>query len=156
MLHLHLKADEINLVHGKPFQCVCDDNLFVCLEFFVPFEKFSLIWKGHHCRWRAANFDLCSALLAIEQSGFFRVPHLLWHGTSFYNGHLRGHATLSSNAESLAVELLLPVLTNKVCRGWDSNTQPAPPPRLVMIINIIYYPWRIPTDYDPPLHWQTH
>ena len=32
--------------------------LFVCLWFFVPFEIFSLIWKRHHCRWRAANFDL--------------------------------------------------------------------------------------------------
>ena len=28
-----------------------------------------------------ANFDLCSALMAIEQWGFFSVSHLLWHGT---------------------------------------------------------------------------
>ena len=42
--------------------------LFVC--------DFSLIWRRHHCRWRAANFDLCSALMAIEQWGFFSVPHL--------------------------------------------------------------------------------
>ena len=27
--------------------------------------------------------------------------------------------------ERLAVELLLPVLTNKACHGWDSNTQPS-------------------------------
>ena len=36
------------------------------------------------------NFDLCSALMAIEQWGFFSVPHLLWQGTFVYIGHLRG------------------------------------------------------------------
>ena len=49
------------------------DCLFVCL-FFVPLENFSLIWRHHHCRWRAANFDLCSALIVIEQWGCFSVP----------------------------------------------------------------------------------
>ena len=33
--------------------------------------------------------ELCSALMVIEQWEFFSVPHLLWHGPSFYNGHLR-------------------------------------------------------------------
>ena len=45
------------------------------------------------------------ALMAIVQSGFFSVPHLLWHGASVYNGHLRGPMTLSPYAERLAVEL---------------------------------------------------
>ena len=54
--------------------------LFVCLEFLVPLENFSLIWRRHHCR--AVNFDLCSPLMAIEQWGFFSMPHLLWHGAS--------------------------------------------------------------------------
>ena len=31
--------------------------LFDCSEFFVPLKIFSLIWRCHHCRWRAANFD---------------------------------------------------------------------------------------------------
>ena len=31
---------------------------FVCLEFFVPLDNFSLIWRRHHSRWGAANFDL--------------------------------------------------------------------------------------------------
>ena len=47
------------------------------------------------------------------------------HGASIYNGHLRGPVTLTPNAERLAVELSLPVLTTRVCRGWDSNTQPS-------------------------------
>ena len=59
------------------------DCLFVCLGSIVPVENFSLIWRSHHYRWRAANFDLCSALMAIEQWEFFSVSHLLWHGHPF-------------------------------------------------------------------------
>ena len=81
--------------------------LFVCLEFFVPLQNFSLNWRRQLCKWRAANFDMCSALMAIEQWGFFRVRHLLWYGTSVYNGHLREPMTLTPIAERLAVELSL-------------------------------------------------
>ena len=56
--------------------------LFVCLGVFVSLENVSLIWRRHLYRWRAANFDLCSALMAIEQWEFFSVPHLLRHGSS--------------------------------------------------------------------------
>ena len=77
--------------------------LFVCLELIVPLENFSLIWRRHHCRLRAANFDLCSALMAIEQWGFFNVPHQPRHGPTVYYGHLRGPVTLAPNAERGAV-----------------------------------------------------
>ena len=100
--------------------------LFVWLEFFVPLEIFKLIWRRLHCRWKAANFDLCSALMAIKQWGHFSVPQLLWHVTSVYNGHLRGPITLTPNAKCWEVELSLPVFITKVCRGWDVNTQPSP------------------------------
>ena len=77
-------------------------------------RNFSFIWRCHHYRWRSAKFDLCSTLMAIEQWGFFSVPHLLedpWHSST-------------SIAERLAVELpSLPVFTTWVCRGRDSNTQ---------------------------------
>ena len=43
---------------------------FVCLGFCVPFENFSLIWRRYHFQWRALNFDLFSALMAIEQWRF--------------------------------------------------------------------------------------
>ena len=89
-----------------PFLC-----LFVCLEFFVPLENFSLIWRRHLCLWRAANCDLCSALMVIQQCGFFSVSHLLRHGASVYNGNLWGPLTLTPNAERLAVELSLRVFT---------------------------------------------
>ena len=68
-------------------------NIFIdwfVLGFSGPLENFSLIWRRHHCRWRATNFDLCSALMAIEQWGIFNVPHLLWHGQTLFNDHLRG------------------------------------------------------------------
>ena len=69
--------------------------LFSCLGVFVPLENFSLIWKRHHCRLRAANFDLCSALMAIKQWGFSNMPYLLWHGPTLYKSHLRGPVTLT-------------------------------------------------------------
>ena len=100
--------------------------LFVCLffEFFVALKNVSLIWRRHHCRWRAANFDLCSAHMAIEQWGFFSVPHLLKHGSSFYNCHLRGPVTLTPNAERLAVELYS--CFNDLGLSWlVFNTQPS-------------------------------
>ena len=70
------KYDHITFIH-RLFVC-----FFVCLWFFVQSENFSLIWRRHNYWWKAANFDLCSALIAIEQWGFFSVPHLLWHGAS--------------------------------------------------------------------------
>ena len=76
-------------------------------------------------RWKAANFDLCSALIAIEQWGFFSVPHLLWYGASVYNGDFQGPVTLAPIAERIAVEMSLPVFTTLVCHGLDSNTQPS-------------------------------
>ena len=88
---------------------MCDNEifLFVCLGFIVPLEIFSLIWRRHHYRWRAANLDPWSAFMAIEQWRFFSVPHLLWHGSSVYNDHLRGPVTLTPIAERYAVELSL-------------------------------------------------
>ena len=83
--------------------------LLVFFFFLVPLN-FSFIWRRHHSRWRAANIDHCSALMAIEQWGFFNVQRQLWHGTSVYNGHLRGTVTLTPIAEHLAVKLSLPVL----------------------------------------------
>ena len=56
----------------------CEDlqSSLVCLFLFVwglsSHSKFFnlVIWRRHHYRWRAAHFDLCAALMAIEQWGF--------------------------------------------------------------------------------------
>ena len=50
-------------------------------DIYIYSEKFSHIWRCHHYWGKATNFDLCSALMAIEQWGLLRVPHLLWHWT---------------------------------------------------------------------------
>ena len=110
--------------------------LFVWLCFFVSLENFSLVWRRYHCRWRAANFDLCSALRSIEQWGFFNVPHLLRHRPTVYIGHLRGPVTLTPNAERFAIELSLSVFKTLVCcsrmRGECSTS--TPPRRSTKII----------------------
>ena len=93
----------------------------VLFLWIVPLENFSLIWRRHHFWWRAANFDLCSTLKAIEQWGFFNVPHLLWHGTTLYKGYLRGPVTFTPVAKRLAVELSPPLFTTQVCRERGSN-----------------------------------
>ena len=92
---------------------------------FFPLKNFSLIWGRHLCRWGAANFDLCSALMALQQRGFFSVPHLLWHRHPFimviYEDPWHSHPSVWQ----WKVEMSLLVLTTYVCRGWDSNTHPS-------------------------------
>ena len=62
--------------------------LFIVWEFFTHLATSPLPRT-------AANFDLNSELMAIEQWRFFSVPHILWHGAFVYNGHLRGPVTLT-------------------------------------------------------------
>ena len=71
---------------GQKLQTLKDFIRFVCL-----LENFSLIWRHHYYQ----CFDLCSALMAIEQLGFFSMPHLLWHRISIYNGNLQKPVTLT-------------------------------------------------------------
>ena len=62
--------------------------------------------------------------MTIEQWGVISVPHLLWQGTSVYNGHFGGPMPVTPFALRLAVELSVPVLpTSKDSK--DSNTQPS-------------------------------
>ena len=68
---------------------------FSFFEVLQPIRDFSLILSLHQYRWRASDFYLYSALMSIEQWGFFCIPHLLWNVTSVYNSHLRGPVTLT-------------------------------------------------------------
>ena len=67
----------------------------------------------------------CKFWPMLGTHGHWAVPHKLWHGAYIYNGHFRGPVTLTPIAKRLAVELSLPLLTTKVCRGWDSKIQPS-------------------------------
>ena len=81
--------------------------MFICLfKDYRPTRKFFIHLETSSLPVKAAN-DLCSALMVNKHWGFFSVPHLLWHRTSIYNGHLRGPVTLTPIAERLAVELSL-------------------------------------------------
>ena len=54
---------------------------FVCL-FVCCLSSHSRIFysygESQHCRWRAVNFDLCSAFMVTELFVFFNVPHVLF------------------------------------------------------------------------------
>ena len=65
---------------------------FLCWEF--SFFVWLFVWGYGHWAMRVLS-----------------LPHLLWHGASVYNGHLRGTMTLTTIAERLAVEMSLPVFT---------------------------------------------
>ena len=66
------------------------------------FTSYSILWRRHHYRWGASNFDLYLAFMAIEQWDIFNVPHLLRHGISVCNNHLRGPVSNTNIAERLA------------------------------------------------------
>ena len=99
ILYRAMPAMTLNVSSKEPFRLVVSymyDKrwalifcLFRGLEVYVPIKNVSLIWSRQHCMWMAAKFDLCSALMAIEQCGFSSVPNLLWHGVSVYNVHIR-------------------------------------------------------------------
>ena len=76
--HFLLLTQIVSLTFVRLPWCLLFVCLFVCL-FIIQLKNFSLIWRRHHYQWRAANFDLCSAHMAIKQWGFFSVPHLLWN-----------------------------------------------------------------------------
>ena len=92
----------------------------IIVRFFLFFVCL-FVWRHHHYRWRVAKL-FTYALHTIEKRGFFSVPHRLWHGSSVYNGHLRGLVKLIPVAECKKVKLSLPVFKTKFCHVWDSNT----------------------------------
>ena len=55
---------------------------------------------------------------------FFSVPHLLWQGSSVYNGHLRGHVALTPAAERWQWSCHYLFFTTSVAAEY-SNTQPS-------------------------------
>ena len=83
-------------------QSITDFILFIV---YRPTRKFFTYLETLPLPVKCSNFYLCSALMAVEQWGFFNVPHPLRHGPTVYNGYLRGPVTLTCVVERLAVEL---------------------------------------------------
>jgi hypothetical protein len=111
-----IKLRKIQSIHYRTLhsldKIIWDVNWFMIdyLRFYVLLKNFSLIWRRHHCRWRAANFGLCSALRAFEQGGIFIMPHLLWHGTSVFLVSSEGppHLAASHDTRGDVEDLFLP------------------------------------------------
>lgn len=91
----------------------------ICLLLIAPF---SIIWNRHHCRCRAANLGLWSALNSLSSKvRGWRVTSTVTHGIPFIC-NLRGPETFIHVIKRLIVELSLPVLiTISVCRYQVSN-----------------------------------
>jgi hypothetical protein len=70
------------------FNCISPTvNLwFVYLLFYVPLKNFSLLWRRQYYRWMATKFRTM-LVNVFGQEGTFIVPHLLWHGASFFQSH---------------------------------------------------------------------
>ena len=68
-------------------------------------DNILLIWRRHHCQWRDANFNLCSALIEIEHLGLFSVPYLPGHSASVYYHHLWVPVAFTVVAKRISVEL---------------------------------------------------
>ena len=101
-------------------------SLFVSLGFIVPLENFHSFGDVTIAGESVQILTCARHSWPLSSEGwFFSMPHLLWHEASVHNGHLRGPETLKPIAERVALELSLPLLRTKVCRGWDSNTKPS-------------------------------
>ena len=103
---LQIIFNHITIIYNKRYDAiVCVVKIFVwggllrpTWEFFTHLETSPLLVKsckfwpilGSHGHW---------------QWGFFSVPHILWHGSFVYIGHLQGPVTLGPIAERLAVEI---------------------------------------------------
>ena len=74
-LDIHLAKD--NLPDSlKKFEEFDDLNkLFVFKRLFIPYIRFSLIWRSHHCQWKATNFDPGSAALTAFEQWLFLACH---------------------------------------------------------------------------------
>ena len=103
----YISVHRLEVLHGASFVClfvlfVC---LVVCLGFSVSLQNFSFIWRRH---------QLCSALLAIEQWGFFSVPFPLKHRLNWPSPIISDPHTAEWSGHHLFLRLR--------SIGWGSNT----------------------------------
>ena len=67
-------------------------SIMFVLAFFVPLENFHSFEEVTIASEGLLILTYARHLWQLSR-GFFSVPHLLWHETSVYNGHLRGPLT---------------------------------------------------------------
>jgi hypothetical protein len=49
-----------------------------CLPFYIPHENFSLVWRRHHCQWRAAKFWPMLNTGPLSREGSLVTPAVTW------------------------------------------------------------------------------
>ena len=131
MVHITTSLDHVHwaLMIYDPFDRLthCIKHFFVCLGFFVLLEKFSFIWTPrHHCRWRAANFDLCSVLITIKQWGFTSVQNIflyVWHLFIMVISEDPSHAHLLPNVSQWSCHYLF-LRRRSVAAGFRTPNLP--------------------------------
>jgi hypothetical protein len=57
------------------------------LLFYVQLKNISLMWKHHHCRWRAAKFRPMFSTQGLWAGSDLYRATLLWHGPQFFRSH---------------------------------------------------------------------
>ena len=92
--------------------------LMICLTL----KNFSLIWRCHDYRWRAAKLKPMLGAQGLEQIGIFIMPHLLWHGASVFPVSSEGppHSVTSYDIQGILtgnilwenVDFFIPYLIN--------------------------------------------
>ena len=85
-IKLYKCLQELNTIYRYNYQFVSVRFEFQC---YSRFFTSIIIWRSHHYRWMAANFDLYKAHMASEQGGFLNMPQPLRHWLTVYIGHLR-------------------------------------------------------------------
>jgi hypothetical protein len=78
--------------------------------FYVPLKNFSLIWRHHHIRWRAANLDLCLELTSFRSEGSFTCHTNCDTGPPFLRSYPKDPWFYLLSAVLLAKEQWLPIL----------------------------------------------
>jgi hypothetical protein len=122
-LHYHEIYFGILLIHGGQCSCVNNILLFRCycyLLFYVTLKDFSLIWRRHHCRWRAAKLR---PILGAQG---------LWAGVACglgFSGLIRRTAPFSrllrytmGCGESIVTRILTSLLLRGDVNSWLTNS----------------------------------
>ena len=86
------------------------------LRFYVPLKNFSLIWRRHHCRWRAAKFRpmLGAQGLWAGRDLYCATPAVTWDlGFSGLIGRTAPFSRLLRHTRGCGGSILIRILTGR-------------------------------------------
>jgi hypothetical protein len=108
------------------YACSCSVILIDYLVFYVPLKNISIIWRRHHCRWRAAKFrPMLSAQGLWAGRDLYRATPTVTFGLGF-SGLIRRTAPISCllrHAWGCGESILTRILTG-VCSVINAVTFP--------------------------------